>query len=75
VIGRPSLALALTLAMKLTIASAASAHAIKENARLPVVGPAPPMGAVDFESYRALRSDRYDRLLVHIHEPAPGAKK
>jgi len=64
VIGRPSLALALTLAMMLASVSAASAHATKENARLPVVGPAPQFALTAETGKRVALADLRGKVLA-----------
>lgn len=63
-IGRPSLALALTLAMMLASVSAASAHATKENARLPVVGPAPQFALTAETGKRVALADLRGKVLA-----------
>lgn len=63
-IGRPLLASALTLALMLASASAASAHATKETARLPAVGPAPQFALTAETGKRVALADLRGKVLA-----------
>ena len=63
-IGRPSLEPALVLAMMLASGPAAWAHATKEDARLPVVGPAPQFALTAETGERVALSDLRGKVLA-----------